>query len=91
MKKLKLFLNLIIFFSFSIQGFAQNVNSLIESTRKSGITYYWDSLSETGILEKNGHQITFRKDESILVLDSMVMIFSDAPELKNNQMYLINS
>lgn len=88
MKNMRKILNLILIFSFSALAYCQNVNSLLEVTRKSGITYYWDSLSETGILEKNGHQISFRKDEEILILDSMVMIFSDAPELKNNQIYI---
>ncbi|MBQ1711391.1 MAG: N-acetylmuramoyl-L-alanine amidase, partial [Treponema sp.] len=49
-----------------------------------------DSLSECGILEKNGHQLSFRNGESLVLLDSVKMAITDAPELKNNQLYVSN-
>ncbi len=69
-------------------SFALNDISLMESSKTKGMTFYWDSLAETGMLEKNGHQITFRKDESIVILDSVRMSITDAPELKNNKIYV---
>ncbi len=60
----------------------------MDTAKKEGITLYWDSLSETGMLEKNGHQITFRKDESIVMLDNVRFELTDAPELKNNKIYV---
>ncbi len=68
--------------------FAVNDISLMDTAKKEGITLYWDSLSETGMLEKNGHQITFRKDESIVMLDNVRFELTDAPELKNNKIYV---
>ena len=65
--------------------YAVNDISLMDKSKESGITYYWDSLAETGMLEKNGHQITFRKNEQIVILDSVRMSVTDAPELKNNK------
>lgn len=72
-----------------LQGlvFAQNLN-LTQAAKKSGMVFYWDSLSETGMLEKNGHQITFRKDEAFVVLDSIRMSMTDAPQIINNQVYV---
>ncbi len=68
--------------------FAANDISLMDSSKKNGITFYWDSLAETGMLEKNGHQLTFRKNEQIVILDSVRMSVTDAPELKNNKIYV---
>ena len=68
--------------------FAVNDISLMDKAKQEGITLYWDSLSETGLLEKDGHQITFRKDESIVMLDSVRFEVTDAPEIKNNKIYV---
>lgn len=77
------------FLVFSLAGiFAATDIPLLKSAKESGITFYWDSLSETGILEKNGHQVTFRKDENILLLDSETMIVSESAVIKNNQVYV---
>lgn len=75
-------------FSIIFPLFAVNDISLMDVAKKEGITFYWDSLSETGMLEKNGHQISFRKDESIVMLDNVRFELTDAPELKNNKIYV---
>ncbi len=72
----------------SLSLFAVNDLSLMQKSKEKGITYYWDSLAETGMLEKNGHQITFRKNEQIVILDSVRMAVTDAPEIKNNLVYV---
>ena len=85
MKKLLLII-LTVFTAASI--FAVNDLSLMDKSKEKGITYYWDSLAETGMLEKNGHQITFRKNEQIVILDSTRMSVTDAPEIRNNKVYV---
>ena len=85
MKKHVLFIAI---FSILSALFAVNDISLMDTAKKEGITLYWDSLSETGMLEKNGHQITFRKDENIVMLDNVRFELTDAPELKNNKIYV---
>jgi len=68
--------------------FAENSLNLLEEAKSKGITFYWDSLSESGLLEKNGHQVTFRNGEQIVVMDSIFLKITDAPELKDNQIYV---
>ena len=85
MKKFPL---LLIILSLVSTLFAVNDISLMDKAKQEGITLYWDSLSETGMLEKDGHQITFRKDESIVMLDSVRFEVTDAPEIKNNKIYV---
>ena len=70
--------------------FAINDIALFEKSKTNGMSLYWDSLSECGILEKNGHQLSFRNGESLVLLDSVKMAITDAPELKNNQLYVSN-
>ena len=70
--------------------FAINDIALLEKSKTNGMSLYWDSLSECGILEKNGHQLSFRNGESLVLLDSVKIAITDAPELKNNQLYVSN-
>ena len=74
-----------IFLIFSAPIFAQNDISLLETAKKNGMSLYWDSLSESGIIEKNGHQLSFRKDEQIMLFDSIRLIITDAPSVENNK------
>ncbi len=79
---------LLIILSLVSSLFAVNDISLMDKAKQEGITLYWDSLSETGMLEKNGHQITFRKDEGVVMLDNVRFEVTDAPEIKNNKIYV---
>lgn len=65
-----------------------NTLSLLEQAKTSGMTVYWDSLSESGMIEKNGHQISFRNGEALVLLDSYTMMITDAPEIKENNIYV---
>ena len=59
--------------------------SLIEKSKDLGMTLYYDSLSTSGMLEKNGHFVSFRVDEPIILFDGALMNITDAPVLQNNQ------
>ncbi|MCQ2575670.1 MAG: N-acetylmuramoyl-L-alanine amidase [Treponema sp.] len=64
---------------------AENSLILKDKAKAAGMNLYWDSLSETGLLEKNGHQLSFRKNDPIVILDSIRMNITDAPTISNNQ------
>ncbi len=86
--KLKRFALLVSLIFLTTAAFAANDIDLLESTKKNGMTVYWDSLSESGMIEKNGHQLSFRNGERMVLLDSIRMMITDAPELRNNQLYV---
>ena len=75
---------------FLLSGFVFSANniSLLENAKTSGMTIYYDSLSQSGMIEKNGHQLSFRNGEQIVILDSIRMMITDAPEIKNNQLFV---
>lgn len=86
MKFKKTLLFILLNFSF-LYIFSQDF-ALLEKAKTSGMTVYWDSLSESGMIEKNGHQLSFRNGEQIVLLDSLRMMITDAPQLKDNQLYV---
>lgn len=88
MKKRRIVLKFIFSFIFVCRLFAAEEISLIDSAKTHGMTFYWDSLSETGMLEKDGHQFSFRKEEIIAVLDNSKIIMVDPPVIKNNKIYV---
>lgn len=86
--KLKKIISLISLILFTTGLFAANDIALLERSKNSGMTIYWDSLSESGIIEKNGHQLSFHNGERMVLLDSIRMMITDAPELRDNQLYV---
>ena len=85
---MKRLISFFIFLLSTINFFAATDISLLDKGEKSGMTIYWDPLSESGMIEKNGHQLLFRKGEQIVLLDSMKMMVTDAPELRDNKIFV---
>ena len=82
-KQMFLLLFLFIFSVFSL--FSDDIFYLLDVAKTEGMSVYWDPLSETGIIEKNGHQLTFRNNEEIVVLDSVKMMITDPPKIEGNK------
>ena len=62
---------------------ASETTGLAEKAAEQGILVYWDTLSQTGLLEKNGHQISFRPGDALVLLDNRKLSITDAPELED--------
>ena len=86
--KLKRFISVTSLIFICTMLFAANDIALLDKCKNSGMTIYWDSLSETGMIEKNGHQLSFRNGEGMILLDSIRIMITDAPELRDNQLYV---
>lgn len=78
----------IIFFAFFCVPLFAGQHLLNEKAAESGMTLYWDTLSATGIIEKNGHQISFQAENPLCILDSSALIITDAPVLKDGKLYV---
>lgn len=92
MKKIFSFLALI--FSLSLLN-AQTAGSNQKNTldlnsqaEKNGITLYWDTLSESGIMEKNGHQLSFRAGDGFVLQDYKKLAAVTSPEIKDGQIFV---
>ena len=62
--------------------------SLLKKAGENGMTFYYDSLSYTGMLEKNGHQIWFKTGENLMMYDSALISYTDEPVLKNGELFV---
>lgn len=76
----------LVFFAFFCVPLFAGQHLLNEKAAESGMTLYWDTLSATGIIEKNGHQISFQAENPLCMLDSSALIITDAPVLKDGKL-----
>lgn len=83
MKKLFLLFSIFIISHFI---FAEANVNLISEAEKNGITVYWDSLGGSGVLEKNGHQISFHVGDSFVLQDYKKISFTDSPQIVNGNL-----
>lgn len=81
----------ILFFSLLSVIYAAEQVNLIEEAKKSGITLYWDTLSDTGYLEKNGQHIVFKADENFILLNSSKVYYADAPVISDGKILVTKS
>lgn len=55
---------------------------LLKKAQTSGIALYYDSLSQSGVLEKGGHQMSFKVGDSVALLDGQKISLVDPPLLE---------
>lgn len=91
MKKAFLVLSVLIF---STAVFAQEKSihetdvDFLKEAESRGMTVYWDPLAENGVVEKNGHQISFRANDSIILKDYSLMGITDSPVVKEGRLFV---
>ena len=86
MKRKILFLT-VLFFLGRLHAQTASLN-LVTEAEKNGAVVYWDSLSGAGLLEKNGHQVSFRAGDSFVLQDSKKIALTDAPVMKDGVLYV---
>lgn len=64
--------------------FAQEL-SLLDQAAQKGQSLYWDTLTQGGVLEKNGRQVSFRAGSNVILLDNEKFAFTDAPQAVDGQ------
>ncbi len=84
MKKRVGFLFLLGFFALLCLNAEVAQVNVMEYAQKTGMTLYWDPMTFSGILEKNGHQVSFKSGDSFVLKDYSTIIQENAPVLQNN-------
>ena len=59
---------------------------LLQEASKSGMVLYYDPLSGSGVLEKNGHQISFRAGDNIALLDNRKLVLIDPVAIRDGKL-----
>lgn len=71
-------------FSIFSHSAAENAGGdFLSNVQKSGMTFYWDPLTSSGMLEKNGHRISFHSGDSFVLQDYKTVLKEKAPVLEN--------
>jgi N-acetylmuramoyl-L-alanine amidase len=65
--------------------------NLNEQAQKTGMTIYWDPLAENGVIEKNGHQISFRVGDRVVLQDYSLLVITDAPVVQEGVLLVSQS
>lgn len=79
----------LIFIIFSIFPLFSAENSEINLSKKAaevGINLYWDPLSLSGIMEKDGHKISFQSGTNFVIKDYFTIEQGQAPYVKNGEL-----
>ena len=63
------------------------VNLLVEA-KKAGAALYWDPMSSGGVLENNGHSLSFRVDDRLAMLDNTRLLVIDPPQKRDGAIYV---
>lgn len=86
MKKKLCFLLVILFFSLSV--FSASLVKLTDSAKTLGATYFWDPLTDSGMIQKNGHTISFILNQNIALLDYKTLKIIEKPILQNGVLFV---
>ncbi|MCQ2610152.1 MAG: N-acetylmuramoyl-L-alanine amidase [Treponema sp.] len=84
MRRIKAIL-ILLFLTSSFSFASTNSIDLLKDAKQSGIVVYWDSLSQTGILEKNGRQLSFRPGQNFVLQNSTKVSFTDSPVIEDGR------
>ncbi|MCR5762571.1 MAG: N-acetylmuramoyl-L-alanine amidase [Treponema sp.] len=86
-RKISLVLIFIIFSKVPLLCASENSEiNLSKRVEEAGITLYWDPLSLSGILEKNGHKIAFQSGNNFIVKDYLSIEQGTAPYVKDGEL-----
>ncbi|AEE17256.1 N-acetylmuramoyl-L-alanine amidase [Treponema brennaborense] len=61
---------------------------LQDAALQTGASLYWDPLSGSGLLEKNGHQLSFHAGDPLVLLDYNRFAVTDAPQKRDGGVYV---
>lgn len=88
MKKILLLFFTFVIFPLYAQEKVPAPKNLIKEAESRGMTVYYDPLSETGIIEKNGRQISFTPEQNWILKDYIYLVKCDAPVVEKGTVFV---
>ncbi len=89
MKK-QYFLFLIILSFTAFFSHAQQLDFL-KSAKKAGMAFYWDPLTLSGVIEKNGRSISFKAGDTFFLQDYKTVVSENSPSLEDGKLLATQS
>ncbi len=84
-----IFFSILIFFAGANNIFSENSKNslnLIQKSSEMALSLYWDTFTSSGIIEKDGHQITFQNQSPVILFDNKEFNLTDAPEIVDGKL-----
>ena len=85
-RKIGLALILMIFSLLPLSAAENSEINLSKRAAEAGITVYWDPLSLSGLMEKDGHKISFQSGTNFIIKDYLTIEQGSAPYVKNGEL-----
>lgn len=85
-RKIGLALILMIFSLLPLSAAENSEINLSKRAVEAGITVYWDPLSLSGLMEKDGHKISFQSGTNFIIKDYLTIEQGSAPYVKNGEL-----
>ncbi|MCQ2241838.1 N-acetylmuramoyl-L-alanine amidase [Treponema sp.] len=84
----KLIFTIFALFMITSHAFSENAGNMdfLSSVQKAGMTFYWDPLTSSGLIEKNGHRISFHSGDDFVLQDYKTVLNESAPVLENGKL-----
>ena len=85
--RFKIFVLAFILFPFSFAIAAQNSEvDFLGKAQKSGMAFYWDPLTLSGVVEKNEHRISFKAGDDFFLQDYKTIVQEKPPVLREGKL-----
>ena len=81
-------LTIFLFFSNSFLFGETKYVSLLEASENLGASLFWDPITSSGILEKNGNSVSFALDQEIVVFNYRDFSITEPPILQNDKVLI---
>lgn len=80
-------------FSFSLigQSKAESFVDLSLQAEQKGMTFYWDPVSQSGVLEKDGHSVSFKAGDNLVLHDYFLITQEDSPKVQDGKLLVTQS
>ena len=85
-RKIGLALIFILFSLFPLYSAENSEINLSKRASEAGINVYWDPLSLSGMLEKDGHKISFQSGTNFIIKDYITIEQGQAPYVKDGKL-----
>lgn len=90
MKLNRFFFFAVAVFSLAFAHAAESKVDLVSASAMRGMTFYYDPFTYSGMLEKNGHRISFRAGDGFVLQDYRTVMNEAAPDFENGKLVVSN-
>lgn len=78
-------------FSLFSEGKAESYVDLALQAEQNGMLFFWDPTTGSGILEKEGHTVSFKANDNLVLHDYSLITQEDSPKVQDGKLLVTQS